>query len=113
MVDDIPSPGVVVRIVPGGATDAPSGVAAGALIVQVRPNPSRHGAQISWYQRAEGAVQLSIFDLSGRALYSTTRRDGAGWHSLDTSRHLVPGVYLVEARSSAGSSSAKFVLVGG
>lgn len=113
MVDDIPSPGVVVRIVPGGATDAPSGVAAGALIVQVRPNPSRHGAQISWYQRAEGAVQLSIFDLSGRALYSTTRRDGAGWHSLDTNRHLVPGVYLVEARSSAGSGSAKFVLVGG
>ena len=119
MVDDIPSVGVIVRIVPGGTADTPTrDVPKSALAVRVQPNPSVSDSRISWYQEGAGAGRVSVFDVGGRTVFSTTRHDGSGWHVLDWNargaldRRLAPGVFLVEVRGSSSRSTARFVRMG-
>ena len=119
MVDDIPSSGVIVRIVPGGGTGVPADLAPHApLAIRVQPNPSRSATTIAWYQARSGKVQLSIFDLSGRAVFAASRQGVVGWHNIDWSGsssagdRLPPGLYMVEVKNFSARRIAKFARIG-
>ena len=119
MVDDIPSSGVIVRIVPGGGTGVPADLAPHApLAIRVQPNPSRSATTIAWYQARSGKVQLSIFDLSGRAVFAASRQGVVGWHNIDWSGsssagdRLPPGLYMVEVKNVSARRIAKFARIG-
>lgn len=117
MVDDIPSSGVIVRIVPGGTVDATANpVGRAQLAVHVQPNPMRGQARIAWYQAWDGVVQLSICDIGGRSVFKASRRESAGWHQMDwggpgRGEQLHPGLYLVEVRGPSVRALAKLARI--
>jgi hypothetical protein len=115
LVDDIPSSGVIVHIVPGGVADAPSELVPTQPSLRVWPNPSRDGTRIEWYQARPGPTRLSIYDLSGRLMLSRHGRESAGrqlweWNGQTASHaELAPGLYWIELESNEGRRVAKIV----
>jgi len=119
MVDDIPSAGVIVRIVPGGSVGVPGEIAPqGPLTIRVQPNPSRSATRIAWYQAGNGDVRFSIFDLTGREVFTARREEGAGWHHLEwngfssAGDRLPPGLYLAEVKSASARRMTKVARIG-
>ncbi|HYM81302.1 MAG TPA: FlgD immunoglobulin-like domain containing protein, partial [Candidatus Limnocylindria bacterium] len=72
----------------------------------------------AWYQAQAGGVRLSIFDLSGRAMFTASRQEGVGWHrvewdgSTSAGERLPPGLYMVEVKNASARRTAKLAHIG-
>jgi hypothetical protein len=84
----------------------PGGVPAATLLGAVTPNPARTGATIR-YQLADGAdVELSIYDVSGRAVRRLVRTEqDAGYYAIrwdgrtDEQKTVGSGIYFARLRA--------------
>ncbi len=73
------------------------------------PNPTHTTASITWANlHGNGKVQIAIFDVQGKLLYSETvyPQDGKLEHTIDMSS-FESGVYLVTATSANGTKSVR------
>jgi len=98
-----------------GVGDAP--VAPLALAMSpAAPNPSRGASRLRFVLPAAGAVELTVFDVSGRrvrTLIAGPRPAGAGeisWDGRDETGHPVrAGLYLARLRTGAGARTGRLV----
>lgn len=80
-------------------------------------NPCRGPVELSLALPRSGKVEVSVFDVAGRRVWSDVRSLEAGMHELtwDGSRQdgsrVAPGVFLVKARVSGESDTQRVVLV--
>ncbi len=102
----------VLAVPPGGRA------AAGAMLAPAAPNPVGSRAVIRWSMPAAGAVELDIYDLSGRHV----RRLASGaaeagehaveWNRLDDGgRRVSAGVYLYRLRGEGGTQAKRMVVL--
>jgi len=103
---------------PGGPNTTASGIAAEepaagpGLRLRV-PNPFTPGAALSFHLAQAGPVELQLFDLPGRLVYSTHRSiaaAGAYRVGLDAAG-LGSGVYLCRLRTSEGVATQRILFV--
>jgi hypothetical protein len=114
-----PGPGASVvanAVAPTSAVAAVGGAPAAARVLDVRPNPFRHSATIS-YQATAGPTDLAIYDASGRRVRSLVDRDGdAGVRSVvwkgdvDGGARAPSGVYYARLRSGKVTAVRPLVL---
>lgn len=118
MVDDIPSAGIIVRIVSGGTVDSP-GSSASHGTLRAWPNPFRMRTRMEWYQPRLEGTRLEVFDIAGRMLCSYKPSVEAGWQRFDwdgrtPSGHVLPaGVYWARLRAPERASVVKIVRITG
>lgn len=98
-------------------TAAPAATPAG-LALRCYPNPGRPGTRIGYVMPAAGALQVAVYDLSGRRLRRLadgTAAAGAGgvaWDGRDDKGdHLPAGVYLCRIAALGQVATAKLVLL--
>lgn len=84
---------------------------ASARLLTVAPNPFRESTLLSLVLPAGGAVDLSLYDPSGREVaVPIAARLGAGTHSVEMSGSgLVPGVYFYRLRAGGRSETGKLI----
>ena len=86
------------------ANESNPGSAPGALAVSAFPNPSRGQARVSVAGAATGPVELALYDVLGRRVW-TDRSGSADGAVLDMST-LPRGVYVLRVRDQAGAEAA-------
>jgi uncharacterized protein (TIGR02145 family) len=78
----------------------------------IYPNPSYGQAQLTFANRTAGDVQITIFDITGKSLFSNT-------FQLETGKHtaILPamqqGQYIINLRGKGISESVKWISLGG
>ncbi len=100
LVDDIPSPGIVVQITDSATVSVPFEPPPASLLGSVRPNPFTTSVQLRWLQPSAGRAGVQIHDLSGRKVFERFTDGSAGWRELEWDGQLrgVPtpsGVYFL------------------
>jgi hypothetical protein len=98
-------------------TSVPPAAYAG-LALTAWPNPFNPGTKLTVTVPAEGPVQLSVYDLSGRRIRSLLARSlvagdhPVSWDGRDDRGTQVPsGVYFARALTATGGATAKLLLV--
>ncbi|MBZ0269228.1 T9SS type A sorting domain-containing protein [bacterium] len=102
----------------GTGVDPASGVIARSGFVSVAPNPFRPRTEITFALAAPGAVDLRVFDVTGRMVRSlTSRAFGPGSHRVGwdgrgaDGRELAPGLYFVRLTTPESVETRKVVRV--
>ena len=83
-------------------------------LYQNTPNPFKIDTRIGFYLPGESAIQLSIFDETGRLIFEQEGTYGGGMNEvlLDKSMlQLAPGVYNYQLKSDFGEESRSMVVV--
>ncbi len=80
-----------------------------ALAVSVSPNPFRDEVQILLDMEEAGEVSLKLYNATGQLLLNEHRLLPSGKSSWRLEENLLPGVYLLELRSSAGRTVVKLI----
>ncbi len=77
------------------------------------PNPARNGASVALTMPAQGMVELTMYDLSGRAVRSIGQEAlSAGLHTFAINTAGLPaGFYQVVARTGSGMDAASLVIL--
>ena len=77
------------------------------------PNPARNSASISLTMPVPGAVEMTLYDLSGRAVRHIGRETvSSGLHVFDINTAGLPaGIYQVMARTASGLDAASLVIL--
>jgi hypothetical protein len=93
-------------------------VATNRLLLEVHPNPARTYSTISYSLRNEGAVSLSIYDVSGRLVrnliggYQKPDVYSIVWNGRDcNNRSVAPGVYFCMLNVDGDHVSRKIVMM--
>ncbi len=117
LVDDIPSPGIVVRNA-GAATGVEFDGHPPRLTLNVAPNPSDRDVRLSWFQRHPGPLALAVYSTRGDLVHRRTlASQSAGWHvaawdGRDTRGFRTrAGVYWVTVTSGAETARTKLIRV--
>jgi len=83
-----------------------------------RPNPTRGTARLHFELASDEALELSLYDLSGRRVRTLAKGGYAagphdvGWDGLDQSGHVAgPGVYLARLEGTRTHMTRHIVLV--
>jgi len=75
------------------------------------PNPVRGGMSVTFSIPAEAVVELTVYDLAGRAVFEAGRAEyQEGSHEVMLG-DLPPGVYLVAGRSDGIRRTARFTVL--
>jgi len=72
------------------------------------PNPATNEIRVSWDATKANMQQISIYDLHGKEVLSTSVLRGANGMNLNTEK-LSSGIYLIRANSAEGAYSLRFV----
>ena len=115
LVDDIPSNGLMARVLDDTVVGVPSPVER-PLTARLSPNPSRGEFGIEWFQPRPGPVEIHLIDVSGRRRESWTVDDGpAGARSWRWQEEARPrpqsGVYWIELVSGSDRWTARAVVL--
>ena len=88
-----------------------SGIDANADQLQLTgPNPFTEALNFSFYSSARQQVEVRLFDLLGRPVYTETRVvNGIAMHDFSITKPLAKGVYVLEVVSEKTSFSLKVV----
>lgn len=90
-----------------GGGEAPPGF----VLMPVSPNPSPGLPSIVFGQTSGLAVEISVYDISGRVVRETAPVDyQPGWHSVQLG-DLGTGVYFVRVRAGSFEASERFVVI--
>jgi hypothetical protein len=98
--------------------EADESVAISSILLDVHPNPARTYSTISYSLRNEGAVSLSIYDVSGRLVrnliggYQKPDVYSIVWNGRDcNNRSVAPGVYFCMLNVDGDHVSRKIVMM--
>ena len=78
--------------------------------VVVAPNPFNYQTTISFYQEKEGSVELTLFDIQGKEVYSKEKNFPKGVNKMVWNGNNIPnGIYFYNLKSDKGVGSGKIV----
>jgi hypothetical protein len=107
-----------VRVLTPTGIEAKQPVAARTQLGQAVPNPTTHGARVSYYLADAGQVSVAIYNAAGQRVTTLERGyRGAGWHTaewdgtLDAGGEVPSGVYFYRLQTGATTLSRKLVVV--
>jgi subtilisin family serine protease len=104
--------GALAALAPTGVTAA---AAAGALSLEVAPNPLRDRAGVRYGLPRAGEVTVSVYDVSGRLVRTLVRGPrSAGTHTAEWAPEgpgAAPGVYFVRMSAGGGSLTRKVTVL--
>ena len=77
--------------------------------ISTYPNPVLQNMQISYPAAKSGAVDLRVYDLTGRQLLQKKVNAGAGQNLFQLNLNgLTPGTYMLQTRNGAELTTRKF-----
>jgi len=77
---------------------------------QLHPNPTDGILNVDINLDEDQPITFSVYDLSGRLVYTTSGNAAAGEQSLQYDLKQLPdGVYLAEMKTNSGNQTMKFV----
>ena len=86
-------------------------------VLQNSPNPFRTETYLNVGLPREGEVDIAVFDVAGRKLYSQRSPGAAGWNRFlfagrdDSGRALPSGVYFYQVRTPGAAVTNKLVIL--
>ncbi len=79
--------------------------------LSIQPNPVTNEAKVTFSSVTGGTQQISITDILGRQVYSTTMTAKAGANETTIKRNNMPsGIYILYVGNSQGTATKKFVI---
>lgn len=99
----------------GTVVDVPREPSLALALDAVRPNPWRGGVLILTFSlQSRRAATLEVIDIAGRRVVTSeleARGPGRGSATIELSRHLTPGVYLVRLRQGGAARLRRFAVI--
>ena len=94
------------------------GAARACLLEPGRPNPFRSSTKVRFYLNDSGAVDLGIYDISGRRIRELARGEvPTGWHEVnwdgrdDSGRPVTAGIYFSRIRANGQEHARRMLLL--
>lgn len=84
-------------------------ISVNSVTTRMYPNPVDSFLNFEFSNEISSPIAIVIYDLSGRQIYSTEKRVLGTIMSLDLSRYLLPGNYIILLRSLNYQYSSKFL----
>lgn len=81
--------------------------------LQITPNPAKHDIILSFESESDNKVDISILDMTGRIVYSTTINANSGLNNLtiDITNKFANGTYFVKVNNGNQSSIKQVVII--
>jgi hypothetical protein len=79
--------------------------------LQIFPNPADKYVNVSWFANQSGYIDVTIYDLTGKAMISTkiAMNEGNNYHKIDV-QHLPAGIFLVKFTSAETLIQRKLII---